>query len=275
MPDWQRRRILIWGKTRPELSKTHREIVCTGGVFEDTRSLVRLYPIPLRYMDDEKYFAQYQWIEADVHRNPNDSRPESYKIRPDTIEVLSKIETGKGGDWSQRAEWIMAPQNVFSSVETLRARQEADRTSLGLVHPRKVLKISSQIIGAAEKAHFIEDYNEALKQMELPVDVVTGREVKPLTPPDFRYLVKFECDDDDCTGHEMSVLDWGTDALYWRMKVKFKNNNTAASKVVDKLQSLADTTDLHFFLGNIHNYPQNFTIVGLWAGKRQSQTSLF
>ena len=51
---WQRRRILIWGKTCPELSKKYREIVCTGGVFEDTKKLVRLYPIPLRYIDDEK-----------------------------------------------------------------------------------------------------------------------------------------------------------------------------------------------------------------------------
>src|SRR5690349_10297784 len=58
---WERRRILIWGKTRPELSRNYRETVCTGGVFEDSGRLVRLYPIPLRYLDDEKYFKKYQW----------------------------------------------------------------------------------------------------------------------------------------------------------------------------------------------------------------------
>ena len=41
---WQRRRILIWGKTRPELSKKYREIVCTGGVFEDTKKTRPLIP---------------------------------------------------------------------------------------------------------------------------------------------------------------------------------------------------------------------------------------
>jgi hypothetical protein len=39
MSTWETRRILIWGKTRPELSKKHRETVCTGGVFEDTKSV--------------------------------------------------------------------------------------------------------------------------------------------------------------------------------------------------------------------------------------------
>src|SRR5262249_4696351 len=44
----QRQRILIWGKTRPELSRTYRETVCTGGILADNRRLIRLYPIPLR-----------------------------------------------------------------------------------------------------------------------------------------------------------------------------------------------------------------------------------
>ena len=40
--DWEWQRILIWGRTRPEVSKAHEETVCTGGVFEDTRRFVRL-----------------------------------------------------------------------------------------------------------------------------------------------------------------------------------------------------------------------------------------
>ena len=66
---WERRRILIWGKTRPELSAKYREIVCTGGVFEDTKCLVRLYPIPLRYLEDERV--------AFVSKSPKDPRPET------------------------------------------------------------------------------------------------------------------------------------------------------------------------------------------------------
>src|SRR5580704_6023249 len=100
---WERRRILVWGKTRPEVSRNYRETVCTGGVFEDTGRLVRLYPIPLRYLDDQKYFKKYQWITADVQpAGPRDKRPESYRIRFDRIEVGETIDTGRNSEWSER-----------------------------------------------------------------------------------------------------------------------------------------------------------------------------
>jgi hypothetical protein len=106
MPAWERKRILIWGKTRPELSRRHRETVCTGGIFADTMQFVRLYPIPLRYLDDDKVFKKYQWIEADVRPAIHDSRPESHNIRCDSIEIGETIPTMKG-NWSARAEWVM------------------------------------------------------------------------------------------------------------------------------------------------------------------------
>jgi hypothetical protein len=67
--NWQRKCILNWGKTRTELSKKYKEIVCTGGVLEDTQELIRLYPVPLRYIDDEKVFKKYQWIEAFIMKS--------------------------------------------------------------------------------------------------------------------------------------------------------------------------------------------------------------
>src|SRR5262245_45189686 len=96
----ERRRILIWGKTRPELSRSHMETVCTGGVFEDTKGFVRLYPIPLRYLDDERAFKKYQWIVASVTKATDDPRPESYKINCENIEVGETIPTDDG-DWGR------------------------------------------------------------------------------------------------------------------------------------------------------------------------------
>src|SRR5450755_141693 len=55
----QKRKILIWGKTAPELSMKYYETVCTGGVLEDGTP-VRLYPIPYRYMADDDKFKKYQ-----------------------------------------------------------------------------------------------------------------------------------------------------------------------------------------------------------------------
>ena len=158
---WERRKILIWGKTRPELSKTYREIVCTGGVFADTKQLVRLYPIPLRYMDDEKIFKKYQWIEAWVTKSSSDPRPESYKIRADEIDVFGTIKT-TSGNWDARAEWVMQNRNIFSSVEALQRQQLEDRTSLGLVKPKRILDVAAHAISKKEHAGFWARYKNSL-----------------------------------------------------------------------------------------------------------------
>ena len=269
--EWRRRRILIWGKTRPELSKSYREVVCTGGVFEDTKRLVRLYPIPLRYLDDESVFRKYQWIEAEVAPNPSDPRPESHKIRFESIETGEKIPT-KNGDWDARAAWVMEPEKLFQSVEALQEQQQIDKTSLGLVQPARVTDVKAHRIPAREKDEFMERYREAVQQIELPLDPETGREIRPLRAADYRFKVHFRCDDPRChTDHKFSVLDWEIDALYFRLRTQQgRSPHLAAQGVIEKLQEICGSQkDTHFFLGNIANHPQSFTIVGLWYPKKK------
>jgi hypothetical protein len=262
---WQRRRILIWGKTRPEVSRNYRETVCTGGVFEDSGRLVRLYPIPLRYLDDNKYFKKYQWITADVARaDDHDRRPESYRIRPDGIQLEGSIKTGKTGDWAERAHWVLRPENVVRSVEELQARQKADATSLGVLKPKKIVQVHVENYAPAERNTFWKRYKETVAQLELELDE-NKREPKPLTPPDYRFQIRFTCDDPACTlVHKFGILDWEIDALYFRMKKKY-NAERAKQEVVQTLERLCRPEyDLRFFLGNISTHPTNFTIVGLW-----------
>lgn len=269
--NWQRRRILIWGKTRPELSTTYKEIVCTGGVFADTTRLVRLYPIPLRYLDDERVFKKYQWIEAEVARNLSDPRPESFRIAPDGIELGETIPTDRG-NWDDRAKWVIQPHNIFSSVETLQAQQKQDRTSLGLVKPAKVTGVSAVRVPQKETENFTTRYEEAIRQMDLPLDPDTGRQVKPLRAADYRFKISFSCDDLTCTGHEFSVLDWEMDALYFRLRSQYdRSRQQAADGVVKQLQDqvCAPNKDLLFYLGNFAQRPWVFSIVGLWWPKRK------
>lgn len=271
MAAWEKRRILIWGKTRPELSKTYREVVCTGGVFEDTRELVRLYPIPLRFMDDATTFAKYNIVEADVMRNPKDARPESYKVKYDAIKVVGSVKTRPGGNWDARADLVLDEGNIVRSVEELQQWQEQDRRSLGILKPHSISKVEDEIIGASKKAEFMVAFEETMKQLEL--EDPNQREPRPLTPPDYRFLYTFSCDG-KCK-HTFSVLDWEIDALYWRMKKKLKSETKAARAVVDQLRKYATPDyELRFFLGNISSHPQKFTIVGLWYPKRQAQAGM-
>jgi hypothetical protein len=264
---WQRRRILVWGKTRPEVSRNYRETVCTGGIFEDTGRLVRLYPIPLRYLDDAKYFKKYQWITADVARaSDRDNRPESYRIRPDGITLEETIPTT--GDWSERAKWVLRSENVVRSVEELQARQATDHTSLGVLKPKKIVQITAEKYPKADQDMFWRRYKDTVAQMQLELDD-DRREPKPLTPPDFHFRVRFTCDDPACQlVHKFGILDWEIDALYFRMKQKY-GPHRATQEVVKTLEKFCGPEyDIRFFLGNISNHPTNFTIVGLWYPKK-------
>jgi hypothetical protein len=73
---WTAKKLLIWGKTYPEFSKRYFETVCTGAVDGETGKLLRIYPITLRYAKEP--FTRYQWIEAQIEKNPKDSAARSH-----------------------------------------------------------------------------------------------------------------------------------------------------------------------------------------------------
>lgn len=267
MSIWERRKILIWGKTRPELSKNHKETVCTGGVFEDTKEFVRLYPIPLRYLDDERYFKKYQWIEADIRKAIRDSRPESYNIRCDSIQIGETI-LSENGDWSRRAEWIIQPGHIFSSVTALQEARDKVGTSIGMVKPDEVLDFSAEPYPDDEKRQFWSKYAAILAQQELVFEPADETSIKPISPPDFRFKIRFRSEDKE---HEFGVFDWEADALYFRCTQKGDTPKQACEKVISKLRDevCSPAKDTYFFLGNIASHPHRFTIVGLWYPKRR------
>ncbi len=279
MAIWERQRILIWGKTRPELSRSYHETVCTGGLLADTRRLIRLYPIPLRYLNDNSVFQKYRFIEADVTKSLRDSRPESYKIRLDNITPGDVVGTD-GGDWDRRADLIMQPQNIYQSVEALQAAQEKDHTSLGLVRPAECVDFSAEEFPEEEKRSFWKRYDAIQAQADLPFEPDTERLVSPLPPPDYRFRIHFRCDDPACTKpHVFTVFDWEVDALYFGCKKRGDTPQMARDKVIAKLRDevCGPGKDTAFFLGNINVHRHKFTIVGLWYPKKREfrQGNLF
>lgn len=268
MPEnWRRERVLIWGKTRPELSKTYGELVCTGGLLESTKQLIRVYPVPLRYLDDEHIFKKYQWIEASICKSKNDARPESYKIDFNDIKVQETIPIVKGS-WDKRAEWLLNPQNVLSSVEELQELQQTNKKSLGIISPKSVSGVEFEPFSLEEKINWKRNSDAITSRTDLPF--VEKRDIKPIPAPDYRFKVTFRCNDVKCLkDHHFSILDWEIDALYNRLRNNGDTAKLAAVKVSEKIEDVCKSDkDLHFFLGNISNHPQVFTIVGLWYPKK-------
>ena len=275
---WERRRILIWGKTRPELSTKHCETVCTGGVFAESKAFVRLYPIPLRYLDDEKVFRKYQWIEADVRRGwqgipgrkaitsaATQSRPA--RPFPPGIKRLSAVRA-ESGSFSQSM--------FFPSVQTLQESRELHGTSIGMIRPDEVIDFPVHTYPAGERVIWLAKYRQLASQRQFDFDPSASPPVRPISPPDFRFKIKFKSGDDI---HTFSVFDWEIDALYYRCRRLGDSAKAACEKVVERLRETvcSQRKDTYFFLGNIFNHPHKFTIVGLWypTKRRVAEPLLF
>jgi len=87
--------------------------------------------------------------------------------------------------------------------------------------------------------------------------------------------MRVKCDDPRCKSiHCFSIRDWEVDALYFTLRKNGDPSYIAVRKVIDKLKAdiCSSNIDLYLFLGNISNYPQNFTIVGLWKPKKHEKS---
>ena len=97
--------ILVLVKAYPNPSESQGEACCVMGVNRDL-GFVRIYPIPFRSLEDDKQFQKYQLIRMDVQKPRNDPRPNTFRPRLDTLELLGDpIPPGK--DWYARKQWVM------------------------------------------------------------------------------------------------------------------------------------------------------------------------
>ncbi len=267
---WRKSRLLIWGTTYPEFSKKYYETVCTGAIDADSGRLVRIYPITLRYLDEK--FGLYNWIEAEVERNEEDFRPESHHIRQDTIQIMGRLDTKD--HWKERSRWVLDDRNVFGSVEELVEAEAAHHTSLGLVKPKTVKRIFVERKPDSERQEWEEQRERALQQRELFVDEEAKTNDLKYMP--VKYRIEFECNHPACSGHKMSILDWGVYVLSRRQYAQRGGGPQAERDVIGKLAELTDlaTKDLYLFLGNTKRFPQSFTVVGLYYPPINKQPSL-
>jgi len=256
---WEKKKLLVWGKTYPEFSKKYYETVCSGAVDADTGKLVRIYPITLRYKEDQ--FSTYDWIEAEIERNTSDFRPESFKIQQNAIRKVGRIDAGKS--WPERTKWVLRPSNVFPSVEALQHAEARDHTSLGLVKPKQIVDVVMKWRPESEREEWEHHRQEALRQKDLFVDAekTTARDLQYVP---VKYHVKFVCDATNCTGHDLSILDWGTYNLHRRM-IAQRGPAEGERAVINAIRENLDLSkrDAFLFLGNTKAHPHNFMIVGI------------
>lgn len=261
------KRILIWGKTYPELSAKHFETVCTGGVFEDG-SPVRLYPISLRYLDDAR-LKKYSWIKAKIYKSAKDTRPESYRVIAGSIvETHQEVDTDKYG-WRKRSAIVFKnPVWQFACCADLFSAHDKTGASIGVIKPASIQSVTIEERPEEERTAFLQKRKateQILQEKKRQVKLFDYDEFIPDDILDLEYLsariyVQWTCDGCACPGHSMGILDWEV------TETQRKFGHDVARSEVERRCDL-QTYDLRFYLGNLFTHPRAFTIVGLWYPK--------
>jgi hypothetical protein len=262
---YRKARVLIWGKTYPELSSKHVETVCTGGVLADGTPM-RLYPVPLRYLSTGQQYQLYDWIDVPVEKSRSDPRPESHRVVSDRIERVSHVGTERGA-WRSRQELIFrSPSWHFGSVGLLKRAQRDARHSMGLVTPGSIEHVRLARKSDSDR----KDYEAKMAKIQQQGDAFRP-EYKELEWLPYDVKLAWRCRD-TCTEcakrpHEMKVLDWGL------LELGRREGWPKAASRLEEISNLS-THDFRLFMGNFRLRPYVFGIIGLWYPKRKVQLEL-
>src|SRR5579871_87919 len=244
--------LLILTKTYPVPSTKYRETTCVAAINRQGQ-LRRLYPIPFRFLDGEQQFQRWEWIRADVMPAPNDRRPESHKVRFDTIERLHE-KIGTEQKWRTRLAWLEPCQADFEEME--KRRQETEQT-LGCIRPTRLIGLEITPDGA----DWTQSEKNKLAQAGL-FDDNTPSSNRLLRKIPFQFHYRYECSTSDgAKEYRHLITDWEAGALYWNcIHDHGPRWETAFRK---KLETEFSQKDLIFLMGTVHRFPNQWLIIGL------------
>lgn len=260
---WVNKRVLITVRTYPVPAQKNIEVSCTAGVTKEGE-WIRLFPVPYRFLDADKRFAKYQWIDVDVIRAAQDPRPESYKLNVDTIKIGKSISSADG--WRGRKQ-IVRPLIRQSMCGIRRERDTNNAPTLGLFKPAKIKRLTIEP----------EDNPDWTAQQLANLDQTMLFQVGPsqkLEKIPYKFKYQFECADPNCGGHTMSCTDWEIGKSYRRWRSEYGDQWEAKfrRKYEDEMINKLDT---HFYVRTVHRHPREWIIVGLFYPPHTAMGDLF
>jgi len=251
MAIYHTKKVLITVKTYPLPSKRTIEASCTAGITEDG-NWIRLFPLPFRYLEYEKQFKKYQWIEARVTK-ASDPRPESYKVVLDSITLVGKrLQTSR--NWQVRKD-IILPLAAPSLCYLQRTKTETEVT-LGIFKPRIIREL---IIEPEEDPDWTEGELAILSQQSM----FDKKSVKPLEKIPLKFIYSFFCNDPQCKGHRLSVTDWELGEAYRKWRRQYGNHWENYFRQRFEYEVIY-SFDTYFYVGTIRAHPDVWIIVGLF-----------
>jgi hypothetical protein len=256
---WVRKTVLITARTYPVPSRRSIEVSCTAGI-TDAGKWIRLFPIPYRWLENDKRFRKYQYIEASVMKSQSDARPESYKIDIGSINILSE-PLPTINNWQERKTRVlplMSRSLCFLNSE----RDRNNEPTLGLFKPRTIERL---LIKPADAPNWTEEELKWLRQSSMFGNSPPTHLEK--LPYEFSY--KFKCEEAGCIGHTLSCNDWEMGAAYWKWTREY--GSQWEEKFRETFQAKMLNNDTHFFVGTVHGHPNRWIIIGLFYPPSRSR----
>jgi hypothetical protein len=251
IPKWMSAKVLITARTYPAPARKGIEVSCTGGITADGK-WIRLHPVPYRFLDEDKRFRKYQWIDASISKS-NDSRPESFTLDLNSIHIASEpLSTARL--WQARKEIVTPLQSP--SLCWLQAERDKNKfPTLGFFKPKEI----SRFIIEPDNPYWTHEELAKLRQNPL-FGAVPTQQLEKL-PYKFKY--RFVCDEPTCRGHELSCLDWELGQSYRKWCRKYGEDWEGAIRLRYE-QEMIERYDTHFFVGTVRTHPDAWIIVGLF-----------
>jgi hypothetical protein len=258
------KKALIVVRTYPTPAKQGIEVSCTAAI-TDTGEWLRLFPVPYRFLTPDKRFRKYQWIRVSTSKPSKDTRPESYKIEDNSIEILSEpLSTDNG--WRARKEIVLARKDHCLCC-LKKVRDARGFPTLGVFRPKTIERL---IIEPEENPNWTDEEVELLKQGQL-----FGQGPKAdLEKVPFKFRYVFRCEHDDCPGHKLMCTDWEMGESWRRWKDDYGDKWQENFRLRYE-QEMIEKNDTHFYVGTVHRNPGAWIIVGLFYPPKPVELPLF
>ena len=261
-------RVLITVKTYPMPSHGYDELVCTAGLLDGDK-WIRIYPVPFRFLTEDRQYSKYSWIEVDLLRKTSDFRPETYSfsegVEAEDIKVVGKIDTRNG--WAERSKYVL--KEVFDSMtELIDLAKSNECKSLGTLKPLEITKFEIETSDDRWKRSWQNLANNVTIFDEIDKSIKTKKNPIPKLP--FKYYYHFFTKGDD-KPRRLQIEDWEIGALFWNCLKRCEGDAEEANKLVRQMyfDEFANNKDLHFFLGSTLQFHRRkaknpFMIIGVY-----------
>jgi len=240
---WEKESIIILVKAAPNWSKKYKKYqICTAGISQDD-GWRRLYPFPEKNMI-KKNIHVWDIIEVEASKPSDDRRPESRKIKPESIVKRGHLESRRERrDFLDRIteQSLEIPLNERRTMTLIRPSIDAFRIVKRPPEPKQFT--------LEGKTFKLRPYGDV------------GLYYRWSCPKSCRYCQE--------RPHVMECFDWGANILYKR----YPNEEEAKVKVRHKCYyEMKYENDTWFALGTHSLRPwKRWMIVGLLWMKKQEQ----